>query len=125
MELGFPKSARLLRRAEFLAIQHKGKGFSEGPLAASWSLREAEPTRPGMRPGLARVGLTVSSKVGGAAVRNLVKRRLREAVRHELSTLPAVDLVIVARASSVNVRVADFRAWLRRAAERMVKGAGR
>ena len=78
-----------------------------------------------MRPAFARIGLTVSSKVGGAAVRNVVKRRLREAVRHELSSLPAVDLVIVARASAVKASVGDFRAWLRRAGERMVKGAGR
>jgi ribonuclease P protein component len=78
-----------------------------------------------MRPAVARVGLTVSGKVGGAAVRNRVKRRLREAVRHELSALPAVDLVVVARASAVTASVGDFRLWLRRAAERMVKGAGR
>ena len=125
MELGFPKSARLLRRAEFLAVQQKGKGFAEGPLAASWTGREPRSTRPGMRPAVARVGLTVSSKVGGSAVRNLVKRRLREAVRQELSSLPAMDLVLVARASAVNASVGDFRAWLRRAADRMVKGAGR
>jgi ribonuclease P protein component len=125
VELGFPKSARLLRRAEFLAVQQKGKGFSEGPLAASWAPREPEPTRPGMRPAVARIGLTVSSRVGDAATRNVVKRRLREAARHELASLPAVDLVIVARASAVKASVGDFRAWLRRAAERMVKGAGR
>ena len=125
MELGFPKSARLLRRAEFLAVQQKGKGFAEGPLAASWAAREPGPTRPGMRPAFARVGLTVSSKVGKAAVRSAVKRKLREAVRHELSSLPAVDLVIVARASSPKASVEDFRAWLRRAGGRMVKGAGR
>jgi len=125
VELGFPKSARLLRRAEFLAVQQKGKGFSEGPLAASWAARDPSSTRPGMRPAFARVGLTVSSKVGESAVRNRVKRRLREAVRHELSSLPAVDLVIVARASAVKASVDDFRSWLRRAADRMVKGAGR
>ena len=123
MELGFPKSARLLRRAEFLAVQQKGKGFSQGPLAASWAAREPGPTRPGMRPSFARVGLTVSSKIGRAAARNRVKRRLREAVRRELSSLPAVDLVIVARSSAVEASVDDFRSWLRRAAERMVKGA--
>ncbi len=122
---GYPKSARLLRRAEFLAVQQKGKGFAEGPLAASWRGRVPEPTRAGMQPAVARVGLTVSSKVGGSVVRNLVKRRLREAVRHELAGLPAVDLVIVARASAVGASVGEFRAWLRRAALRIEKGAGR
>src|SRR5438105_5864954 len=34
--LGFPKSARLLRRAEFVAAREGGQGFAEGPLAASW-----------------------------------------------------------------------------------------
>jgi ribonuclease P protein component len=61
----------------------------------------------------------VSSKVGGAVVRNRVKRRLREAVRHELSRLPAVELVVVARQSAVDATVADFRRWLLRAGERI------
>src|SRR5207244_12921327 len=79
-EGGFPKSARLLHRREFLAVRQKGQGFAEGPLAASWLARQAgRPTRPGMaetRPASARVGLTVSSKVGGSVVRNHIKRCL-------------------------------------------------
>ena len=122
---GFPKGARLLQRAAFLTVRQQGKGFADGPLAASWVERSPEPTRGGMNPAVARVGLTVSSKVGGAVVRNQVKRRLREAVRRELSGLPAVDLVIVARGSAAGASVDDFRAWLRRAASRMRKGAGR
>ncbi len=117
----FPKGARLLRRREFLAARQKGKGFAEGPLAASWTSREPLPTRPGMPPAVARVGLTVSSQVGGAVVRNRVKRRLREAVRRELASLPAVDLVIVARASAVEAGVEEMRAWLRRAVARMAR----
>jgi len=126
--LGFPKSARLLRRAEFVAAKEGGRGFADGPLAASFLPREPAPTRPGaagMEPAVARVGLTVSSKVGGSVVRNRIKRRLREAVRLELAALPPVDLIIVARASAAEAEVADFRAWLRRAAARMRKGAGR
>ena len=122
---GLPKGARLLRRAEFLSVKQLGKSFADGPLAASFIAREASPVRAGLQPAFARVGLTVSSKVGGSVVRNQVKRRLREAVRHELSLLPAVDLVLVARASSVQASVEDFRGWLRRASARMRKGAGR
>jgi ribonuclease P protein component len=45
-----------------------------------------------------RFGLTVSRKVGGAVVRNRVKRWLREAVRHERSSvLGGWDVVIVAQ----------------------------
>jgi ribonuclease P protein component len=72
---------------------------------------------------LARVGITVSSKVGGAVVRNRVKRKLREAIRHEIAGLPAVDLVLVARPSAVRSQVAEFRAFLRAAKDRMAGGA--
>jgi ribonuclease P protein component len=49
--------------------------------------------------GHARIGLSVSTKVGGAVVRNAVKRRLREACRSWVEALPGegIDLVIVAR----------------------------
>ena len=126
--LGFPKSARLLKRAEFLRVREQGKSFTDGPLAASFRPREGAVSRPageGMRAAVARVGLTVSSKVGGATVRNRVRRRLREAVRMELSGLPAVDLVLVARAAAVGAGVSDFRAWLQRAAQRMRGREGR
>ncbi len=45
----------------------------------------------------ARVGLTVSRKVGNAVVRNRVKRWLREAVRSVGAPDVAVDVVVVAR----------------------------
>ena len=108
-------------RAEFVAAKEQGKGFADGPLAISWRPRLITPTRTagGMTSAVARVGLAVSSKVGDAVVRNRVKRRLREAVRHELSALPAVELVIVARASSVKSTVPELRAWLRRAVKRI------
>ena len=105
----FPKKSRLLRRPDFLEVKAAGKSFADGPLAASFRARQGAP----------RVGLTVSSKVGSAVVRNRVKRRLREAVRHEIAGLPEVDLVLVARASAVEAKVPALRAWLRKAGDRM------
>src|SRR5712672_286267 len=116
----FPKSARLLRRSEFAALKRQGRGFVNGPLAASWVGRPSGVvTRPGMAQAVARVGMAVSSKVGDAVVRNRVKRRLREAIRHELQHLPEVDLVLVARASATRATVGELRAWVRRAGLRI------
>jgi ribonuclease P protein component len=109
---GFPKSARLLRRSEFLAVKAAGPGFAEGPLAASYRFR----------PGPARVGLTVSTRVGNSVVRSRVKRILREAVRHERAGLPEVDLVLVARSSATKASVPELRAWIRRAIARIRRG---
>jgi ribonuclease P protein component len=53
--------------------------------------------------------------------RNRIRRRLREAVRLELARLPAVDLVLVARASATRATVEDFREWLRNAAARIAR----
>ena len=122
----FPKNARILKRVEYLAIKQRGRSFADGPLAASFRARDPEPApTSGIPSGTARIGLTVSSKVGGAVMRNRIKRRLREAVRLERAGLPSVDLVLVARASATEATVEDFRAWLRRASVRISKGAGR
>ena len=53
-----------------------------------------------------RVGLTVSKKLGGAVVRNRVRRRLREIYRlNEMRFAPGWDIVIVARSRCI---AADF-----------------
>lgn len=53
---------------------------------------------PGSDPGRARLGLTVSRKVGNAVVRNRVKRRVREWFRHEGRALTeGFELVVIAR----------------------------
>lgn len=48
-----------------------------------------------------RLGITVSTKLGHAVVRNRVRRRLREIYRlHEGELLAGIDLVVVARVRS-------------------------
>ena len=54
-----------------------------------------------------RLGLTVSTKLGHAVVRNRVRRRLREIYRlHEDELVPGMDMVVVAR-----VRAAHSTYW--------------
>lgn len=49
----------------------------------------------------ARLGVTVSAKVGNAVVRNHVKRRVRETFRTLRSRLPiTTDVVVIARPSA-------------------------
>jgi len=54
-----------------------------------------------------RVGFSVSKQVGGAVIRNRVKRRLRMIVRG-LDWVPGVDLVIVARSGADSVSYGEL-----------------
>jgi ribonuclease P protein component len=85
------KAARLTLRSEFLAVQERGK-----KLHASAYLILALPSSHG-RP---RLGVTVSTRVGNAVVRNRVKRWVREAFRAAAAGFPALDVVVIARASA-------------------------
>ena len=51
----------------------------------------------------ARIGVTVSKKVGGAVVRNRMKRRFRALARDLLPNLaiPGADHVLIGRASGI------------------------
>jgi ribonuclease P protein component len=61
-----------------------------------------------------RVGFTVSTKVGGSVQRNLVRRRLREALRPLIrGSREAVDLVVVARPEALSAGFAELAAELR------------
>ena len=81
-----PRAARVRRRTDYLAIQNAGVGWP-GRICMVFA-----------RAGSGRIGVTVSRKVGGAVVRNRVKRWIRECFRRRRSEFPAqVDLVVVAR----------------------------
>ena len=82
---------RLTRRAEFLAVAAKGRKVAVHSLVL-----QALP-RAGGHP--ARLGFTVTKKVGNAVVRNRTRRRLKEAARLVLQERPmvGVDLVLIGR----------------------------
>ncbi|HEY2537240.1 MAG TPA: ribonuclease P protein component [Solirubrobacteraceae bacterium] len=83
-------SRRLSRSAEFERVYRHGRSTANRHLVLY--------TFPNASTSRARLGLSVSRKVGGAVERNHVKRLLREAfaeVEGELD--PAQDIVVVAR----------------------------
>jgi len=51
--------------------------------------------------GYARLGMAISMKMAGNAVRrNRLKRAVRESFRHADNTLPAIDFVVMAKAGA-------------------------
>jgi ribonuclease P protein component len=86
-----PKSARLLRRRDFLLVQQKGRKMADGLLLAL--------ALPG-KAAVGRLGITVSSKVGNAVVRARIRRHVREAYRARRARWPRVDVVVIARGAA-------------------------
>lgn len=88
---------RLKRRAEFLRVAGANRKWATPGLV----LQAAE--RAGEAEGAARVGFTVSRKVGNAVQRNRVRRRLRAAADLAMpdAAAPGRDYVIVGRAGAL------------------------
>ncbi|MBN8892345.1 MAG: ribonuclease P protein component [Rhodospirillales bacterium 70-18] len=86
-----PAPQRLTRRAEFLRVAAKGKRAPvHGLVLQALARDDAMP---------ARLGFTVTKKVGNAVIRNRTRRRLKEAARLLLREQPVtgVDLVVIGR----------------------------
>jgi ribonuclease P protein component len=102
---------KLRQRADFLAA---AAALRVNTGAFVLQIRRRDDERP------ARVGFTVSRKVGNAVVRNRVRRRLRDVVRRAAADdmRPGHDYVLVARPAAMSEpfgRLAeDFVAALRR-----------
>lgn len=87
----FPRAARIRSPADFARVYDRRCSAAAGPLVLYAAPREDATAD-------ARVGLSVSRRIGNAVVRNRWKRRLREAFRLVRSRLPAgTDYVIVVR----------------------------
>lgn len=73
----------------------------------------------GSDPGHARLGLTVSRKVGNAVERNRVKRRVREWFRQEGHVLATgLDVVVIARREATTLPFAEVSQQLSALVER-------
>jgi ribonuclease P protein component len=114
-KISFPRSGRLLRHADFERVYKQGRRHFSATMTVFYLARTAaepsgnklvsKPITPGPR-----VGFTVGRALGGAVVRNRMKRRLREAVRlARVAQAGAVDVVINPKKSLL---AAEFAAVL-------------
>lgn len=103
------KPLRLTRRAEFLAVAARGRRAAVHGLVLQALPREDQ--------GPARLGFTVTKKVGNAVVRNRTRRRLKEAARLALAEAPPTgyDLVLIGRDATRARPFAELQDDLRRA----------
>lgn len=94
----FRKDERIRRRREYLIAQRKGNKLHQKDLLAFVLYRPIGTLDSATK---ARVGITVSKKVGNAVSRNRVKRWLREGWRQQKELFPPdVDIVVVAKHSA-------------------------
>jgi ribonuclease P protein component len=101
-----PAAARIRRREDFIAAVRAGRRAGR-PLLTGYLLA------PEGAGGPARAGFIVSRAVGGAVVRNRVRRRLRELVRGRIDSLPAGSLFVVrANPRAATARQSDLAAEL-------------
>src|SRR5271166_5312361 len=108
---------RLTRRAEFQRVSRGRRKAVE-----AFTLQSARREEPDGAPMGARVGLTVTRKVGNAVVRNRIRRRLKEALRAAgpLEAREDHDYVLMARREALSrsfvALVGDLRDAFRAAA---------
>jgi ribonuclease P protein component len=84
--LEFPRAARLVRRGEFDAVYRTGKRRSSSHFTVFFRANQLPQSR---------FGFSIKKALGGAVVRNRIRRRVREIVRCHRMEIPAGwDIVI-------------------------------
>ena len=102
----YPREARLVRRGEFDAVYRAGKRRSSSHFTVFFRANELPQSR---------FGFSIKKALGGAVVRNRIRRRLREVVRcHRLEIPAGWDIVIHPKSSVARAEFAALTADLLR-----------
>lgn len=105
-----PQLVMLSRPQDFAALQSEGTTRSHPLLVARFRRTDLEATR---------FGLSTGRRLGGAVVRNRVRRRIREALRVMAPSFqPGWDVLIIARPAVVDADHDALVGALRRILER-------
>jgi ribonuclease P protein component len=116
-EAAVQRRHRLSRSRDFDAVYRQGRSVSTRFLVLYWFPRD-------LADGEARLGLAVPRSLGGAVVRNRLKRQLREAWRGLLPKVPpAHDYVLIARPGLADATEARGFDWLRERVEEVLTKA--
>ena len=115
------REQRLRRRADFDAVFRDGRGVGGGPLTV-----HARPRQAADAESPCRFGFAINRRVGGAAVRNRIRRRLRESARalNKTRACRGLDVVVVARPGAAESDFQQLDAALRRLLGRLQRQAG-
>ncbi len=114
----FPRAARLLKSAEYEAVYGAGQRRSSPQFAVFFRSQTASPrevpgdqAKPAAR--ASRFGVSVKKALGGAVVRNRIRRRIREILRCNRTEIPTGwDIVIHPRRSVAEAPFAPLEAEL-------------
>lgn len=122
-----PTENRLRRREDFATAVRRGRRAGRPLLVVHLrTSASTDPHAPGESVPPARAGFVVSKAVGGAVVRNQVKRRLRHLMRDRLVQLPPGSLVVVRALSDAGSADHDHLARdLDAALQRLLGGGAR
>jgi ribonuclease P protein component len=99
---------RLSRSRDFDAVYRQGRSVTTRYLVL-YSFARSDDAAADSAP---RLGLAISRRVGGAAERNWLKRRLREAFAAIADDVPARDYVLIARPGLLEAAEGRGYDWL-------------
>jgi ribonuclease P protein component len=91
----FPKSEKVLKRSDFLFLSKHGKRIQNREFILVYSCNQKDN---------ARLGITVTKKVGCASTRNRIKRLVREYFRlnkHRISS--ALNIIVIAKKEAAHL----------------------
>jgi ribonuclease P protein component len=102
--MDFPREARLVRRGDFDAVYRAGKRRSSSNFTVFFRANQLP---------VSRFGFSIKKALGGAVVRNRMRRRMREIVRCHRMEIPAGwDIVIHPKSAVAGAEFAGLTADL-------------
>ena len=108
------RADKLRKRHEFVSLSRNGKSVSD-----RYFIMAYQPNRIGH----ARIGITITRKVGNAVVRNRIKRIVREFFRmHPFLREKSIDINVIAKKPATRIHSARAFASLHILADRIREG---